>query len=369
MTQATILLVEDEPPILEGMSRALKKAGYDVLTATNGEAGLARLDETTPDLIVADIMMPVMDGYEFYNTLRANPRWELVPFIFATARGEVEHVREGKRMGVDDYLTKPFEIEDLLVAVEAKLRRARRIQQATQDELQTLKGRILTMFNHEFRTPLTLIKGYAEMAKMGGELDADTLLNYIVSIGHGAERLFGLIEDLLLNMEIEAGAAEQCYNLRKERLESLSCLVAAVAASFEAQAAQAGVALDAEVPPDLPLVEGDADYLGTALSRLVDNAIKFSPAGARVAINASAQNGTVVISVADQGRGIPPEEQPYIFDAFHQVNRARYEQQGAGLGLSIASGLIALHGGQIEVASDGVPGRGSTFTVTLPIAP
>lgn len=366
MTQATILLVEDEPPILEGMSRALTMAGYSVLTATNGEAGLARLGETMPDLIVADIMMPVMDGYEFYNALRANPEWELVPFIFATARGEVEHIREGKRLGVDDYLTKPFEIEDLLVAVEAKLRRARSIQQAARHEIQTLKGRILTMFNHELRTPLTIIKGYAEVSKMGGELDVETLLDYLDGIGKGADRLFNLVEDLLLGMEIEAGAAGQYYAVCKTRLESLSNLIVDVVAGFEDQAAQAGVRLNAEVPPDLPPVEGEVEYLGNALGRLVDNAIKFSPDGGHVEINASAQDATVAISVADQGRGIPPEEQPFIFDLFHQVNRERHEQQGAGLGLTIASGLIALHGGRIEVSSE--EGTGSTFTVVLPTA-
>jgi len=366
MTQATILLVEDEAPILEGMSRALMQAGYDVLTATNGEVGLARLDESTPDLIVADIMMPVMDGYEFYRALRANPAWELVPFIFATARGEREHVREGKRLGVDDYLTKPFDIEDLLVAVEAKLQRARRIQQATQEELQTLKGRILTMFNHEFRTPLTLIRGYAEMATMGGELDAETLLRYIGSMAHGADRLFSLIEDLLLGMEIEAGAAAQYFDLQKTRLETLSSLVGDVAARFEVQAAQAGVALNAAVPPGLPPVEGSADYLSDALGRLVDNAIKFSPNGGCVEIIASAQDGMVQIHVTDQGRGIPPEEHPFIFDAFHQVDREQFEQQGAGLGLMIARGLIELHGGHVAV--DSAQGGGSTFTVVLPTA-
>ena len=116
-------------------------------------------------------------------------------------------------------------------------------------------------------------------------------------------------------------------------------------------------------------MEGDAEYLSMALGRLVDNAIKFSPDGGHVEITALAQDGIVTVSVTDQGRGIPPDEQSYVFDAFHQVNRARYEQQGAGLGLSIAHGLIALHGGQIEVESDGVPGRGSTFTVTLPAVP
>jgi signal transduction histidine kinase len=142
-------------------------------------------------------------------------------------------------------------------------------------------------------------------------------------------------------------------------------LIARVVDGYRDQAEQAGVALELSVPDSLPTIEGDKNFLGRALGQLIDNAIKFSAAGDNVEIRAEAAGSTMTISVTDQGRGIPSDELSNIFDLFYQVNRQYHEQQGAGLGLRIAQGLIALHGGQIEVESE--EGRGSTFTLTLPV--
>jgi signal transduction histidine kinase len=226
------------------------------------------------------------------------------------------------------------------------------------------------MLNHELRTPLTQIHGYVGLAEMRGyELDLDTLREYLDGIGVGAHRMTGLVENLLLAMEIETGRAAATYDLRKYVVTVLSKLVARVVNSYEAQAGQAGVALALSVPDSLPPVEADTDFLARALGHLIDNAIKYSAVGDTVEVRARATGSTVTISVSDQGRGIPPGELSNIFDLFYQVDREYHEQQGAGLGLCITQGLVALHGGQIEVESDGVPGQGSTFALMLPVAP
>lgn len=362
-----LLIVEDDDAILEGVTLALEDCGHTVMQATNGYEALAQMEEATPDLILSDIMMPLMDGYEFYKTLRENPAWALVPFVFITARGEPEEVRRGMLLGVDDYLPKPFRVDDVVKVVETRLARARGIREATEREVDTLKSSIMMLLNHELRTPLTQMRGYAQLAALEGpDLDYDTLAEYLEGLNNGTYRLARLVEDLLLVVELESGAAIKRYESAKERLGNLNGLVSDVATRFESQAAEAGLSLEVQKQPDLPPVEGNAALLNECLNRLVHNAIRYSEPGGTITLHTGAKNGSVKLAVADEGRGIPAEELSYLFDAFHQIDRERYEQQGAGVGLTIANGLVRLHGGRLEVESE--EGVGSTFTVVLPLA-
>ncbi|MDY7042014.1 MAG: response regulator, partial [Chloroflexota bacterium] len=169
MDTKKILVVEDDLAVREGITDILEVAGYEVLPASNGEKALAVLQQHSPDLIVSDIMMPHMDGYEFYDAVHSQPKWMTVPFIFLTAKGEKEDVRLGKRLGADDYLVKPFDREDLLVAVEAKLRRLEEVQrpalerveqleeQLTRSERLAFLGELAAEFAHEIKSPLSVI--------------------------------------------------------------------------------------------------------------------------------------------------------------------------------------------------------------------
>ena len=139
----TVLVVDDDPTILDSVSDLLRISGYRILSATNGIEGLHIMQSNTPDLIIADIMMPEMDGYQFYEAVRENSAWTPIPFIFLTARGEQKDIRRGYMLGADQYLTKPFEAEDLLVAVEKRLERIRAIQAVTKDEVEQVKQQLL----------------------------------------------------------------------------------------------------------------------------------------------------------------------------------------------------------------------------------
>jgi signal transduction histidine kinase len=308
-----------------------------------------------------------MDGYEFYNAVRANPIVELVPFVFVTAKDAQQEVLFGKSLGAEDYLTKPFQTDELLVTIEAKLQRARRVREAAREELQALRDHTVKMLNHELRTPLAVIKGYIDLAiQMGDELDPATLAEYLGDVGEGVGRLWTLIEDLLRLIEINGGIVAAEYMRRRERVEDLHAIVNDVVRSFSPRASQAGVKMRVRMPQSLSAIEGDRVLLADALSRLLDNAIKFTRSGGRVQVHAETKNGQVIIAITNEGRGIPVEEQPFVFDVFHQADRTRYEQQGAGLGLPIAKALIELHGGGIEV--DNQDERNCTFTVVLPTA-
>jgi len=149
--KATILVVEDDLHLMEGIRDILEINEYEVLTATHGQAGLEILKRqpVPPDLIVSDIMMPYMNGYEFFETVRATDAWIAIPFIFLTAKGERDDIHRGKRMGAEDYVVKPFSADDLLVAVAAKLDRKRQLDAVAQDSIAEIKRNILTILNHE----------------------------------------------------------------------------------------------------------------------------------------------------------------------------------------------------------------------------
>jgi signal transduction histidine kinase len=366
--QPIILLVEDNYHLRWVLDMFLTQAGYKVITAADGEEALEQLKDTTAHLILSDINMPVMDGYDFYLALRADPVWELIPFIFITAKDNPQEIRFGKSLGVEDYVTKPFETADLLAVVEARLRRAHRIQEVTRHELDLVRSQIVKMLNHELRTPMSIIKGYVDAAIMeGSQLNAKTIAEYLKNISAGTERLSNLVEDLVQLVAIEGGVAATAYNHRKKCLDDLPVYIKGTAMAYVARAKQAGVKLKLEVPDRLPAVEGDVTFLADALGYLLDNAIKFSVSGGEVRVHAGTQDQMVTITIINQGKGIPSEELPYVFDVFHQVDREGVEQQGAGLGLAVAKGLVELHNGRIEVESE--VGKNCIFTVFLPNCP
>jgi signal transduction histidine kinase len=369
MAGEKILIVEDDAALLAGLREVLELAGYRVVTADHGVAGLAALETFTPDLIISDIMMPKMDGYRFFGEVRARPAWLGLPFIFLTAKGEKTDVRRGKQLGVDDYITKPFDEEDLLVAVRAKLDRRAQLQAAHDRQIGDFKRTILNTLHHEFRTPLTYITTYTELLRdSGAEVSADDLVQYLRGLQTGSERLRRLVEDFILLVEIQSGAARETYERRRDVLHNLSSILHGVLTKYGARAAARGVELISDVPAQLPPVLADPEYLTTAVSRLVDNAIKFCKReGGRVTLAARADKERLVLQVKDDGIGMESDQLSKIFDTFYQIDRARMEQQGIGSGLAIARGLITLHGGTLAVESQA--GVGSTFTIELPLNP
>jgi two-component system sensor histidine kinase/response regulator len=367
MSGPLILVVEDNLPLLEGIRDLLEVAGYNVLMAESGEDALARLDERRPDLIVSDIMMPGMDGYQFYDEVRRRADMIEVPFVFLTARGEKADIRRGKELGADDYITKPFEEEDLLVVVRAKLARRKALEQRLDTRFGDLKRTILNTLSHEFRTPLTYVLNYSELLTTEAEMISnEEFTQFMQGIRRGAERLNKLVVDFITLVEIESGEAETAFQFRKRPIEETGAWLRVMVKRYGEQAASKGLELQIDVPDGLPALEADEAYLSDALGRLIDNAIKFSrPDSGWVRVSAVEEGGELKVSVADQGVGIRDSELPSVFETFHQIDRDRQEQQGVGSGLAICKGLVALHGGRVVVESE--VGVGSTFTLILPL--
>jgi len=363
-TRQRILVVDDEPSILETVSEFLALSGYDVVTATNGNEGLQAMHQHPPDLVLSDIMMPDVDGYQFYERIRQNPAWSTIPFIFMSAKGQQYDLRLGYGMGVDAYLIKPFDIEDLQIAVQSRLQRIGEIQTAARDDIEQMKQQLMTVFGHELRTPLTFIYGYLRLLQEDrDQLSDDDITDMLSGMERGAKRLMRLVEDLMVLMRIDSGTID--LEIKRYRAHSeLYLLVADIVAAQSLKAAEQNVELIVDVPDDL-IVYCVTPHLQDAVGRLLDNALKFSKVqGGEVRITGRQDGDQILLSVSDTGIGIDPIQQSNLFRRFQQVDRETMEQQGAGMGLAIASGLIQAHNGSISVES--VPNLGSTFTISLP---
>jgi two-component system sensor histidine kinase/response regulator len=369
LPRSTILVVEDDRNLMQGIRDILEIQGYDVLTAKDGLEALAVLQDYRymPDLIVTYIMMPHMDGYQFFEAVRGESIWMKIPFIFLSAKSDKMDVRTGKMLGVDDYVTKPFDADDLLVAIANKLRRSRELEDLQGAQVYDLKRNILTILNHEFRTPMTYVVAYADMLNRDAEqLSYDEIKTFLRGVNTGAERLRRLIENFILLVELETGEGSHTFNWRQTHFTAYNELATRALTQMQSMAAEKQANLYLRpVHRDLPAVYADGEYLHAALLRLLDNAIKFTDQDScTVTLSIYADQGCLCLDVSDQGRGIPEEEIPHIFDSFYQINREVYEDQGAGVGLTIVKYITEMHGGVVEVNS--VVGQGSQFVMKLP---
>jgi two-component system, sensor histidine kinase and response regulator len=366
MGKAKVLVVEDDVHLLEGIRDILELDGYAVLTAENGSLGMDVLHNqvSPPDLILSDIMMPRMDGIQFLKEVRKEQRWMTIPFIFLTAKGEKADQHRGLRLGVDDYVVKPYDPTDLLVKIETRLERHRHLADVHSNGMAALKRQILTMLNHEFRTPLTFVVAYSDMLNNPGltDLSQDEMISFVKGVSSGADRLRNLVENFILLVELETNDAKQTYDWRKTQITEVHPL-------FEnACARQKDLHLHPchiEVGNEIPIFMGDAEYLTAAIAQLVNNAIKFSAPGKPITMGAAIERDQLSFWVKDEGRGIPRSEFENIWKSFYQINRAVNEDQGSGSGLAIVQGVANLHGGQTAVQSE--VGVGSLFKIIIPL--
>ncbi len=367
MTGPKILVVEDNLSLLEGLKDLLESTGYQVLTAENGSDALDLLeDNVKPDLIISDIMMPRIDGYEFQARVREKPELLGVPFIFLTAKGGRDEIRLGKDLGADDYITKPFDEEDLLVAVRSKLTRWGDLKRVQDEQIAGIKQNILLTMSHEFRTPLSYILNYAEMLDEDVEnIDPLDFNLFIKGIKKGATRLNRLVEDFILLVELETGEADKAFQIRRKEVPDFGVWLRKTCRNFEEAVNAKGLELILDIPDNLPSLSVDEVYLANAIGRIVENAIKFSrPESEWVRVMVNVMDEALRISVQDQGIGIPAEEINSLFNVFHQIDRAKYEQQGIGSGLAICQRIVAIHGGSVKVESE--HGVGTMITIELP---
>jgi len=367
MQKATILVVEDDVTLLGGIRDILELEDYKVVTAKNGKEALRKLEDAVdpPDLIVSDIMMPYMDGIELLEHVRESNRFTLIPFIYMTARGEKSDIQRGRKLGVDDYIVKPFNADEMLDAISSRLGRSRDVQRVHEERQDELKRDILTILNHEFRTPLTFVVAYSEMLSDATQESSEEMITFLQGVKSGADRLHRLIENFITLVELETGNADKNYDWREQEIDDVQSLVEEAVDQGLGRAHTNHQARFAATDT-LPSFHGDPEYLRTAISQMVDNACKFSADSDTIDIAVDCQEGELIIAVTDYGRGIPPHEHEKVWEKFYQVDREKYEDQGAGSGLTIVKHVADLHGGRVSLQS--APDQGSTFRLHLPVA-
>jgi signal transduction histidine kinase len=358
-----ILVIDDERWLREMVHIALAQKGFEVIEAENGAVGIEKARKQLPDLILCDVNMEKVDGYLTLSSLRNEPSTAAIPFILITGLADNAGMRHGMELGADDYLPKPFTVEELFAAVEARLKKAQALRQEAEKKLADLRDSISMMLPHELRTPLNGILAYGEiLAAEAGTLPAKEVADMGQVIYDSGKRLERLIENFLIYAQIEvlAADAQKINALRQKQTQFPAKLIEERAVGQARTANRANdLALDLADHP-VPISE---DYLAKIVDELVQNAFKFSDPGKRVSVTLSGLPNGVVLSVTDQGRGFSTEHITKV-GAYMQFDRKILEQQGLGLGLVIARRLTELHGGTLSIQSE--RGASTTVTVKLP---
>ncbi len=350
-----ILLIDDDTRLLNPIVAFLERKGYTVWSADDGHVGSTLAKQHQPDVVVCDVMMPTMDGFEVYRSLQADPGTQSIPFIMMSALTEKEDVRRGMAIGSDDYLMKPFTMDELVESIEARLHRTQRITEKYQTAISTLRENIIYALPHELRTALMSVMGYGHMLSTNArELSADEVKSFADEIMKGGERLNRVIENYLVyaQLEIAAGNPEQREQLRNHLVMTGPVICEAAEEVASAYGRETDLMLDLTHIA----IRMSGDNLSKIIAELVDNAFKFSERGQRVRVRTRRQGSDFFLEVRDQGRGMTAKQIEDI-GAYMQFERRLHEQQGLGLGLAIVQKLVELHGGDMALVSQ--PGRGT----------
>ena len=382
MSQPRVLIVDDERRNAELLKVMLTPEGYALLTASSGEEALNCLAEAKPDLILLDVMMPGMDGYQVVGKIKENPATRNIPVIMLTALDDRNARMLGLNAGAEDFLTKPVDRAELCVRVRNLLRLkaygdelriahealAVALAEASDARLMAehannAKTQFLRAMSHELRTPLNAISGYTEILEMGirGVVNPAQVKD-LGRIKRASTYLLRLINDVLTIARLEGARPLHLVSIAVNpvlsEVESL-CVLQAKANGLELRVAECASEI---------FVQADAERFQQILLNLVTNAVKFTPKDGSITVTADNDGGLVRVRVKDTGVGVRLLDIERVFEPFVQIDRhlTSDTQQGVGLGLSISRELARAMQGDLTLES--VEGVGSTFTLTLPIA-
>jgi signal transduction histidine kinase len=364
---ALILVIDDEPTQRMLSREALEQRGYRVEEAESGEAGLLLAQKLKPALILLDVMMPGMDGFEVCRQIRSDPDLNRTPVVIVTALEDLESIETGFKAGATDFIAKPIVWPLLGYRLQFALRAAEMetdlvLARDDAEQTSTAKSVILANMGHELRTPLNAIIGFSEYLRDQAQTEDanEQSVEFLGDICFSGKRLLSTVNDILEMANLEAGRVEL-----DETIIDLSRLLAGVVEKHQSAAGEKGITLDARAAKDALLVVGDYDVLRRAIGRIVSNAVKFTPSGGVYVAAMHRPTGEVEISITDSGVGMTAAEISSIVEPFRQAdNSLSREQEGSGLGVPLAKAVLKLHKGELEIKSE--PGVGTTVSIILP---
>jgi len=357
-----ILVIDDSHDLRNDIVETLAMEGFHAVGAPDGETGVRLARQVRPDLIICDIMMPGMDGYEVLDQVRGDEEIAMIPFIFLTAKTNRGDLRHGMSLGADDYITKPFMVNELLTSIRMRLKRQAEIDNMVEKRLDDLRDTIITSLPHELRTPLNTIIGFADMLMLeASHLSPEQVESWSQHIKQAGMRLYRVVENHIYYSRLQVARLQgkDRHIFEMAMLDSAHHVIREQVERIADEVDRLGD-VSVELEP-APLVRFSHQDMGKLVEELVNNALKFSKPGSPILVRAHmCRDGCYALRVIDAGRGMTTAQIERI-GAYTQFERGYYEQQGMGLGLAIVLELVHLYGGEISVTSE--EGRGTEVEV------
>lgn len=361
----TILVVDDNPKNIQIVALLLRDMKYKIIIATDGKSAIDLVARAHPDLILMDVMMPGMDGFETCRFIKEDPQNDNIPVIFLTALSEKINTVKGFDAGGVDYVVKPFNREELITRIKTHLDlkfTRDKLNQTTAHlyELNTIKDKMFSIIGHDLRSPVAVLKTMLDfISKDPLILAQEELKNDFESMTQTADELYSLLENLL------GWAKSQSGNLGfiSENIE-LKLMAQSIYLLYKGQLQHKKIQFEEKIDQSI-YVFADANMLKTVLRNLISNGIKFTPENGTIKIEAQKVDDKIQIQIADSGVGIAAENLPKLFDMKqHFSTYGTHNESGSGLGLNLCHNFVVNNNGRIWVDSE--PGKGSVFTVELP---
>lgn len=358
----TIAVIDDDPISREFITSALQLAHFATIEADDGQRGAALCIEKIPDVIILDVVMAGMTGYDTIVAFRQNPATSSIPIILMTAAADRRGMRHGMVLGADDFLQKPFSADEVVAAVQAQLKKKATVRSQAESALRELQGNMMLAFPHELNTPLNGIIGCAELLSESSDpAEVPVLARCILDSAHRLQRQsdrflrFVGVHLFLQSSEQEGRIVgdRECDNPRE-------CITAATLAAAKRFQREADVTL-ACMAQRAPISGPNLSFI---VDELVDNALKFSPAHSKICITHLMSESAVVLRVDDAGRGMKQDQISRI-GPFVQFERAKFAHEGLGLGLATVRQLVKLHRGELTISPS--PLGGCSVEIRLPL--
>jgi len=371
-SEAKILIADDTPANIEVLHRILESQGYVVSVATNGKIAMEIVSRLRPDLILLDIIMPEMDGFETCRLLKMSKDFREIPVIFISAKGEVQDIIKGFGLGGVDYITKPIRHEEVLVRVKTHLHlnylkkqqawRIKELELHAQklEELDSIRNRFLAIAMHDIRNPISSIRGFSDLYLMGEDSFSENEKKELISVIHQSSiELLQLANDLLDISVFESGR----LNLKKES-GNLRSLILNGIQRHQALFLKKNIEITSNLA-EVSNIDFDPNRIIQVLDNLISNAVKFSQPDTKIVVGLMEKADYQEFYVQDQGPGIPAKDRGKLFTEFSQIgNFPTGGEKSTGLGLSIVKKIVDAHSGIIAV--DSQEGQGTCFAVQLP---
>jgi two-component system sensor histidine kinase/response regulator len=385
LNRQKILIVDDNPKN-RAICEEIFEEDFDLIHAEDGTAALQLIRERHPDVVLLDVMMPGINGYEVCQRMKTDAETGHIPVIIVSAKGQTDEIIEGFDSRADDYIVKPFVNSELRARVRATLRlkqaqdelqaanrklheHMRKLEEANErlKELDRIKAGFTAMLVHDLRSPLSVVQVTLQMLESDSLVAQSEYKTLIRESLASCNDLFELTSDLM-----EIFRSESTTMVLSLSRMSLQRLVEEPFRQATVLASKKDISLDLRLPEEPLVVRADSYKLQRALTNLLSNAVKFTPRGGTIGLHVTppqslgGENASpeVLIDVIDSGDGIPPHDLPFIFDPYYQAN-TQNSGMGSGLGLAIVKRIVAAHGGEVSVKSK--LGQGSRFSIRLPL--